>query len=223
MPADLEPPISLDSVRFDAGGLVPVVAQEAGSLRVLMLAYANRDALERTIETGRAHYWSRSRNALWEKGESSGHTQRVRGVTLDCDGDAVLYLVDQVGAACHTGADSCFHHAVPGGGDARPGAGVGEVIGLVYATIEDRIRNQPEGSYVARLHREGLDRVLKKVGEEAGEVIIAAKNRSREELTAEASDLVFHLLFTLAEVGVRPEDLAAELERRHASRPRAGG
>ena len=123
MSRDLAPPIGLESVRFDAAGLVPVVAQEAGSLRALMLAYANREALERTLETGRAHYWSRSRGELWEKGAGSGHTQRVASVTLDCDGDAVLVAVDQVGAACHTGDRTCFDAAAlpvaaPAGGAA---------------------------------------------------------------------------------------------------------
>jgi len=127
----------------------------------------------------------------------------------------VLYLVTQTGPACHTGEDSCFHHALVGEGLAPQASGIGEVLGRVQATILDRIRNQPEGSYVAKLHREGLDRVLKKIGEEAGEVIIAAKNGSKPELTLEAADLVFHTLFAMAEVGVSLEDLAGELERRH--------
>lgn len=209
---------ALDRVRFDERGLVPVIAQDAGSLRVLTLAYANREALERTLLTGRAHYWSRSRGELWEKGATSGHRQAVRSVTLDCDGDAVLYLVDQTGPACHTGERSCFHDPILAG----PGpSGIGEVLGLVQATIRDRIANPLEGSYVSGLHAQGLDRVLKKVGEEAGEVIIAAKNGSREELALEASDLVFHTLVAMVEVGVSLEDVAAELARRHGG-PRRG-
>jgi phosphoribosyl-ATP pyrophosphohydrolase/phosphoribosyl-AMP cyclohydrolase len=221
MPEDIKPPFSLDSVRFDASGLVPVVTQDSANGRVLMLAYANREALQRTVDTGRAHYWSRSRAELWEKGATSGHTQAVRSVVLDCDGDAVLYRVAASGPACHTGDESCFHNplAVFPTDQALPES-LGAVLDRVYAVIVDRIEKQPEGSYVARLHNAGLDRVLKKVGEEAGEVIIAAKNGSREELTLEASDLLFHTLFTLAEVGVTPTDLGRELERRHAARPR---
>ena len=215
MPADIQAPFTLDSITFDERGLVPVIAQEAGSLRVLMFAHANRQALERTLETGLAHYWSRSRGKLWQKGEESGHTQRVRSVTLDCDGDCVLYLVEQTGPACHKGEATCFHNPLQG---AAPGSGIGEVLGTVYATILDRMRNAPEGSYVAKMHAAGLDRILKKIGEEAGEVIIAAKNGSKPELQLEASDLLFHTLFVMAELGVTLEDVAGELQGRFGKR-----
>lgn len=215
------------NVHFDATGLAPVVAQDALDGAVLMLAYANREALALTLSTGRAHYWSRSRQALWEKGATSGHTQRVTGISLDCDGDAVIYRVEQTGPACHTGERSCFFTPLtsealgePASSPTGPSSRVGPVLDMVYATILDRIERQPEGSYVARLHREGLDRVLKKIGEEAGETIIAAKNRDHSELTLEASDLFFHTLFALAEVGVNLNDIAAELDRRHAAKPR---
>ena len=212
MPTDITPPFSISSISFDAGGLVPVIAQEVGSLRVLMLAYASKEAIAQTLETSRATYFSRSRNAIWVKGEESGHVQNIVSVTLDCDGDAVLYMVEQVGAACHKGEDSCFHNALAG---ELPGTSFGAVVGRVYATILDRIRNQPEGSYVAKLHQQGIDRILKKIGEEAGEVIIAAKNNSKPELQLEVSDLLFHSLLVMAEVGVSLEDVARELESRH--------
>ena len=215
MPADITPPFSLESVTFDAQGFVPVIAQEHGSNRVLMLAYANRAALEKTLETGLGTYWSRSRNAMWVKGETSGHTQKIVSVMLDCDGDAVLYMVEQTGPACHTGADSCFHNALMG---EAPGSSLGDVIGHVYATILDRIKNQPEGSYVVKLHNAGLDRILKKIGEESGEVIIAAKNGSRPELQLEVADLLFHTLLVMAEVGVSPADIARELMGRYGKR-----
>ncbi len=212
MPTDITPPFSISSITFDTNGLVPVIVQEVGSLRVLMLAYATKEALALTLKTRRATYFSRSRNALWVKGEESGHVQNIVSVTLDCDGDAVLYLVEQVGAACHKNEDSCFHNSLLG---QSPSSSFGAVVGRVYATILDRIRNQPEGSYVATLHNQGIDRILKKIGEEAGEVIIAAKNNSKPELQLEVSDLLFHSLLVMAEVGVSLEDIAAELESRH--------
>jgi phosphoribosyl-AMP cyclohydrolase / phosphoribosyl-ATP pyrophosphohydrolase len=215
MPADITAPFSLDSITFDDHGLVPVIAQEAGSGRVLMLAYANREAIQNTLETRLATYFSRSRDKLWQKGEESGHTQRVQSVTLDCDGDAVLYTVLQTGPACHTGAATCFHNTLEGQG---AGSSIGEVLGGVYATILDRIQNQPEGSYVAKLHNAGLDRVLKKIGEEAGEVIIAAKNGSKPELQLEVADLLFHTMITMAEIGVNLSDVASELESRYGKR-----
>jgi phosphoribosyl-AMP cyclohydrolase / phosphoribosyl-ATP pyrophosphohydrolase len=213
MPSDIQAPFSISSICFDANGLVPVIAQEAGSLRVLMLAYANHEAIAQTLATGRATYFSRSRNALWVKGEESGHLQNMVSITLDCDGDAVLYTVEQVGAACHKNQDSCFHNALNGN---LPGSSFGAVVGRVYAAILDRIRNQPEGSYVAKLHQQGIDRILKKIGEEAGEVIIAAKNNSKDELRLEVSDLLFHSLLVMAEVGVNLQDIANELEQRHS-------
>lgn len=206
--------MDLSAVRFDEKGLVPVVVQDARTGEVLTLAYANREALEETLRTRRSTFFSRSRQALWRKGETSGHTQEVVEVLLDCDGDAVVYRVLPQGPACHTGERTCFHRALLEGEK-----DLGFVVGQVYATIRERLRILPEGSYVARMHRAGLDRILKKIGEEAGEVILAAKNGSPEELRHEAADLLFHLLLTLAELGLGPEDLAKTLWERH--RPRS--
>lgn len=202
--------MDLSAVRFDETGLVPVVVQDARTGEVLTLAYANREALEETLRTRRSTFFSRSRQALWRKGETSGHTQEVVEVLLDCDGDAVVYRVLPQGPACHTGERSCFHRALLEGEK-----DLGFVVGQVYATIKERLRTLPEGSYVARMHRAGLDRILKKIGEEAGEVILAAKNQNPEELRHEAADLLFHLLLTLAELGLGPEDLAKTLWERH--------
>jgi len=207
--------MDLEAVRFDERGLVPVVVQDARTGEVLTLAYANREALEETLRTRRSTFYSRSRQALWRKGETSGHTQQVVEVLLDCDGDAVVYRVLPQGPACHTGARTCFHRPLLEGPK-----DLGFVLGQVYATIEERLRTLPEGSYVAKLHRAGLDRILKKIGEEAGEVILAAKNGNPEEVRHEAADLLFHLLLTLKEAGVTPEDLARTLWDRH--RPREG-
>ncbi|GEM85661.1 bifunctional phosphoribosyl-AMP cyclohydrolase/phosphoribosyl-ATP diphosphatase HisIE [Meiothermus granaticius] len=203
--------MNLDQVRFDERGLVPVIVQDAASGQVLTLAYANREALEQTLQTRRSTFWSRSRGELWVKGATSGNTQEVLEVRLDCDQDAVLYRVRPNGPACHTGAETCFHHPITP--EAAPP--LGEVLEKVYHTIRSRMAELPEGSYVAKLHQAGLDRVLKKIGEEAGEVILAAKNRDPQELRWEASDLLFHLLFTLAECELSPEDLAKALWERH--------
>ncbi|WP_337870477.1 bifunctional phosphoribosyl-AMP cyclohydrolase/phosphoribosyl-ATP diphosphatase HisIE [Meiothermus sp.] len=208
--------MNLDSVNFDAQGLVPVIVQDARSGQVLTLAYANRQALENTLQTRQSTFWSRSRGELWVKGLTSGNIQEVVEVTLDCDQDAVLYKVIPHGPACHTGAESCFHYSVSPPSGHPP---LGEVLEKVYRTILERLETLPEGSYVAKMHQAGLDRVLKKIGEEAGEVIIAAKNANREELAWEASDLLFHLLFTLAEQGLTPADLARTLWSRHKPRP----
>jgi phosphoribosyl-AMP cyclohydrolase / phosphoribosyl-ATP pyrophosphohydrolase len=220
MPADIVQPFNLESVTFDADGLVPIITQEAGSKDVLMLAYANREALEKTLETGLAHYFSRSRNKLWQKGEESGHIQKIYSIRLDCDGDAILYTVNQTGPACHKLEHSCFHNGLleteigPVNEDRR----IGPELEYVFATIQDRIRNPTEGSYVAKMHNAGIDRILKKIGEEAGEVIIAAKNNEKSELQLEVADLFFHTLFTMAEIGVTLEDVARELEGRHGKR-----
>jgi phosphoribosyl-AMP cyclohydrolase / phosphoribosyl-ATP pyrophosphohydrolase len=217
MPKDISTPFSIDSVTFDPAGLVPVIAQDVRSREVLMLAYANREALAQTLETKCGTYYSRSRSALWVKGEQSGNVQHVIAVTLDCDGDAVLYSVEQTGPACHTGERSCFHNPILGTPPTSSLGFEGTLEG-VYVTILERIATQPEGSYVAKLHNAGLDRVLKKIGEEAGEVIIAAKNGSKPELQLEAADLFFHTLFAMAEIGVTPADVAMELRGRQTPR-----
>jgi phosphoribosyl-AMP cyclohydrolase / phosphoribosyl-ATP pyrophosphohydrolase len=175
----------IEAVHFGDDGLVPVVAQSALAGEVLMVAYADREALERTRDTGEAHYHSRSRGALWKKGETSGHTQVVDDVRVDCDGDAVLYVVRQHGPACHTGAPTCF------------GEPTGAILTRLARTISDRGRTRPAGSYTARLLDEGVGRIAQKLGEEAVETVVAATSEDDARLTSEAADLFYHLLVLL--------------------------
>jgi len=192
----------LDDVRFGADGLVPVVAQNALSGEVLMVAYADRDALTRTRDTGDAYYHSRSRGSLWRKGETSGHTQQVVDVRVDCDGDAVLYLVKQQGPACHTGAATCF------------GAPVAPMLARLADTIADRARTRPAGSYTAKLLSEGPAAAARKVGEEAVETVVAAGSETPDRLASEAADLLYHLLVLLEAKQLPLERVLEELERR---------
>ena len=201
----------LDGVRFDEGGLVPVVAQDAATGEVLTLAYANREAVERTLSTGEAHYFSRSRSELWRKGATSGNTQSVAEVRVDCDGDALLYRVEPRGPACHTGERTCFFTNL--GGEGTAGVGLGEMVGRLAGTVAERHREMPEGSYTAGLLGSGTERVAQKVGEEAVEVVIAALTGVR--LAEEAADLVYHLLVLLEERGVGIEEVAGVLRDRH--------
>jgi phosphoribosyl-ATP pyrophosphohydrolase/phosphoribosyl-AMP cyclohydrolase len=205
----------LEAVRFGADGLVPVIAQDGRNGNLLMLAYANREALERTFETGLAHYWSRSRTSLWQKGESSGHVQRVNEIRLDCDGDTVLYRVEQEGPACHTGSATCFSTVVTseGGAAAQPEPG-GALISRLAATIASRAADRPAGSYTVKLLDRGLAKVSQKVGEEAVEVVVAANAEDDNRLASEAADLLYHLLVLLQVRGVPLDAVLGELERR---------
>ena len=196
-------------LRFDAAGLIPVVVQDRASGDVLMVAYANGDALRLTAATGLAHFWSRSRASLWRKGETSGNGLRVRELRADCDRDSLLMVVDPEGPACHTGARTCF------GDGAASDAGLLEELSRVIAA---RRSAPPEGSYTARLLARGLDHTLKKIGEEAAEVVIAAKGESGERLAEESADLLFHLLVVLEQRGLRAGSVLAVLRRRREGR-----
>ena len=201
-------------IRFDERGLVPVIAQDANTGAVLTLAYANREALEKTLETGEAYYYSRSRQELWRKGATSGNTQRAVEVRLDCDGDALLYRVEPQGPACHTGEDSCFFTTLAGTGVRDGGAhGFGTILEKLAGTIAERHREMPEESYTAGLIRRGTPRVAQKVGEEAVEVVVAALRDER--LAEEAADLLYHLLVLLEERGVGIGEVARVLHDRH--------
>jgi phosphoribosyl-ATP pyrophosphohydrolase/phosphoribosyl-AMP cyclohydrolase len=207
----------LSAVRFGADGLVPVVTQESRTGDILMLAYADRDALDRTISTGLAHYFSRSRGTLWLKGETSGHVQRVVEIRLDCDGDAVLYRAEQQGPACHTGARTCFSAVIGGSGDKAEGGSEdpgGHVLSRLAATIATRAVDRPEGSYTAKLLADGVGRISQKLGEEAVEVVIAANSEDDERLASEAADLLYHLLVLLQARGVPLNAVWQELEKR---------
>jgi phosphoribosyl-ATP pyrophosphohydrolase/phosphoribosyl-AMP cyclohydrolase len=196
-------------VAYDATGLVPVVVQDRRSGDVLMLAYANAEALARTAESGLAHFWSRSRRALWRKGETSGHDLRVREVRADCDRDTLLMVVDPVGPACHTGARTCF---------GEDGPAVAGVLDELQRVVAQRAGAAPETSYTARLLARGPDQVLKKIGEEATEVVLAAKGESDERLAEEAADLVYHLVVALHQRGVGVERVLETLKSRRAGK-----
>jgi phosphoribosyl-ATP pyrophosphohydrolase/phosphoribosyl-AMP cyclohydrolase len=209
---------AVDRVRFDGSGLVPVIAQDAAKGDVLTLAYANREAVEMTLASGEAHYDSRSRSELWRKGATSGNTQKVVEVRLDCDGDALLYMVEPRGPACHTGEESCFFTSLAGEGVGVAAAGdhdilFGTMVERLAGTIAQRHKEMPEGSYTVSLIEGGPERLAQKVGEEAVEVVIAAL--SGERLSEEVADLVYHLLVLLEERGVGTEQVARVLHDRH--------
>lgn len=206
-----------EAIRWDAAGLVPAIVQDAATREVLMLAYMNRESLARTLETGETWFWSRSRGALWHKGETSGHVQKVRQIRYDCDVDTLLIEADQTGAACHTGEKSCFYRAVDGDQsvDGEAGTSPKAILDKLEALIAERDEERPEGAYTTYLFEHGVDKILKKVGEEASEVIIAAKNRDRHELRYEAADLLYHLLVLLREQGMKLDEVLEELASRH--------
>jgi phosphoribosyl-ATP pyrophosphohydrolase/phosphoribosyl-AMP cyclohydrolase len=206
----------LSTIKFDAEGLVPVVAQESRSGNVLMLAYANSDALRETHSSGLAHYYSRSRRTLWQKGQTSGHVQRVRQILVDCDGDTVLYRVSQTGPACHTGARTCFATLVtPDGAAAHTPDTGGHVLSRVAERIAARAAVRPAGSYTTQLLDGGAPVVAQKVGEEAVEVVVAALAQDDTRLAAEAADLLYHLLALFQARGVSPDRIWDELEQRY--------
>ncbi len=237
-------------LKFDEEGLIPAIVQDDRTNEVLMLAYMNAESLGKTMQTGETWFWSRSRKALWHKGETSGHTQRVADIRLDCDGDALIVRVRPNGPACHTGARTCFFRAsdtlveeaqaepdVRAGEAAaepappelkRPNAQVSLVdmpameLGILlqdlFTLIQERKDQRPEGSYTSYLFNQGLDKILKKLGEETAETIIAAKNEEKKELAAEITDLLYHLLVLMAEREVSLHDILVELSRR-AGRP----
>ncbi len=215
----------LEQLKFDEKGLLPAIVQDVESGEVLMLAYMNKDAVEKSLETGRTHFWSRSRQKLWMKGESSGHIQVIQEAYFDCDKDALLLKVKQTTAACHTGNYSCFFNKI----DENYGiieennqvfspeevySNDAAILQELYQVVVGRKENPKEGSYTNYLFEKGLDKILKKVGEESAEVIIASKNRSREEVTYEVSDLFYHIIVLLVEQGVSLEEIYSELRKR---------
>ena len=203
----------LSEVKFNEQGLVPAIAQDAVNGQVLMMAWMNEESLRLTLETGFATYYSRSRRQLWKKGETSGHVQRVLGIRVDCDGDTLLLQVEQTGAACHTGNRSCFFRDIlPEDEDEMPATSA--ILEQVTAVIADRDAHPQEGSYTNYLLTKGVEKICKKVGEEASETIIAAVKGSKEEVTYEAADLLYHLLVLLYQQGVSPSEVWEELKRR---------
>ncbi len=206
----------IDEIKFDEKGLMPAVIQDAADGRVLMVAYMNRESLEKTMETGRTWFYSRSRQKLWNKGETSGHFQDVEEILVDCDADALVVKVRQTGPACHTGKPSCFFRKIGEDGELRDyeAPASSSILDEVYAVVRDRMENPKEGSYTNYLLDTGIDKILKKVGEECSETIIAAKNEEPSEIALETSDLLYHLIVMIAERGMTMEDIYAELKNR---------
>jgi len=205
-------------LRWDQRGLVPAIVQDAHTGQVLMLAYMNAEALAQTLATGEAWFWSRSRGELWHKGATSGNTQRVVEVRYDCDADALLLRVEPRGPACHTGHTSCFYRRLPGSPEGKAEDEKGQVSDLpldrLWAIIQDRKANPKAGSYTCQLLSAGEPEILKKVGEEAIEVIVAAQGEGDERLVSELADLTYHVLVLLAARGLSWTDVEAELARR---------
>ncbi len=219
--------INIDQLSFDDQGLIPAVIQDVQSKAVLMLAYMNREAVQKTLETKETWFWSRSRQQLWHKGETSGNVQKVVDMRSDCDRDTLLVLVQPQGPACHRGTYTCFTAADTADEPAqttdpiekRPGTGPQynyAMISQLIETIARREAERPQGAYTTYLFEKGLDKILKKVGEEASEVIIAAKNRDPEELRNESADLLYHLMVLWREQDLGLDQVIDILEQRHA-------
>lgn len=219
--------LEVTDIRLDHNGLIPVVVQDELSRQVLMLAYMNEEALRRTLAEGRAWYWSRSRQEFWRKGDTSGHIQTVKEIYFDCDRDAILLIVAQTGMACHEDYFTCFHYQ-PDGADwqavghprQKPERALGDQLSELAGVIRSRHQHLPPGSYTTYLFEHGVDKILKKVGEETAEVIIAAKNPDLAELRYETADLFYHLLVLLEERGLALDEIAQELAGRSSEPPK---
>lgn len=241
----LQLPLSItelkQNIKWDADGLIPVIVQDAATKEVLMLAYMNEESLQKSIETGQTWYWSRSRSELWNKGATSGNTQQILSLNYDCDGDTLLAIVHPQGPACHTGETTCFYRTLAAQEGLASDESITEnpgqvkvstagvpmseadsrftVLAELESLIAQRYIERPEGAYTTYLFEKGIDKILKKVGEETAESIIAAKNQDNDELQYEVSDLIYHLLVLLRERNLPLDNIMAELERRH-ERPR---
>ncbi|RSD25121.1 bifunctional phosphoribosyl-AMP cyclohydrolase/phosphoribosyl-ATP diphosphatase HisIE [Mesobacillus subterraneus] len=211
----------MKELKFDANGLIPAVVQDASTREVLTVAYMNKESLDKSLETRETWFYSRSRQELWHKGATSGNTQKIVEMKYDCDGDALVVLVEPAGPACHTGAVSCFSESLVAG-EPSISANLGDfaVMLELEKTIRQREQDMPEGAYTTYLFEKGVDKILKKVGEEAAEVIIAAKNRDPEELKWEAADLLYHLMVLLQEQKLPLKDVLGVLNKR--KKPSAG-
>jgi phosphoribosyl-ATP pyrophosphohydrolase/phosphoribosyl-AMP cyclohydrolase len=213
----------MKQLKFNEQGLIPAIVQDVNSGQVLMMAYMNQEALDKTVASGQTWFYSRSRQCLWKKGETSGHIQTVQEIRYDCDQDTLLVLVEQTGAACHTGHYSCFYRTLDGqekepalfdAAQVYQGKEGPAILLELMEVIRQRQKDRPEGSYTTYLFNEGIDKILKKVGEESAEVIIAAKNPDNSELIYEVGDMIYHLLVLLVEKGVDITEIFAELRSR---------
>ncbi len=202
--------LNIDELKFDERGLIPAIVVDAWSRKVLTLAYMNRESLEISMKEQKTCFYSRSRQCLWRKGETSGNFQHIVSITADCDRDALVVLVDKDGPACHLGTDSCFNDRVFESSE----RGEFSFDGL-FELLKGRKRDLPEGSYTTYLFQKGLDKILKKVGEESTEVIIAAKAEDRKETVYEIADLAYHLMVLMVEQGISTDEIRKELASRH--------
>lgn len=202
--------VNVDELKFDEKGLIPAVVQHAVTKQVLTVAYMNKESLQISMEKGLCCFYSRSRQKLWLKGETSGHYQHIVSITADCDRDALSVLVEPDGPACHLGTDSCFAYPVWQSDERQAFSLEG-----LYALLEQRKKELPEGSYTTYLFRKGLDKILKKVGEECTEVIIAGKAQDKKETVYEIADLAYHVMVLMVEAGISVEDVHKELASRH--------
>ncbi|PUU91924.1 bifunctional phosphoribosyl-AMP cyclohydrolase/phosphoribosyl-ATP diphosphatase HisIE [Halanaerobium sp.] len=222
----------LDEINFkyNEQGLMPAVVQDYQTKEVLMVAYVNEESLNLSLEKGETVFYSRSRQELWHKGETSGNTQEIKEIYYDCDQDTILFMVDPAGPACHTGENSCFYRKIAEETEAKAEKMMEmeqqaqnieaefeteKVVDFLYDLILSRKQEMPEGSYTTYLFEEGIDKILKKVGEESAEVIIASKNEPEEELVYETADLVYHMLVLLVKRGINPDQIRKELKKRH--------
>lgn len=205
--------INIEALSFDENGLIPAIVQNAETGKVLTLAYMNEEALTKTIQTKETWFFSRKRQALWNKGETSGNKQAVKQITYDCDADALLIQADPLGPACHTGEESCFHNTL-----VKEATPYFDILPQVVDKIVERRDHPVDGSYTTYLFREGIDKILKKVGEESSEVIIGAKNNDQQEVTAEIADLTYHTLVLMNVLGVSVSNIKQELYKRHVQK-----
>jgi len=198
-----------------AKGLVPVVVQDASNDKVLMQAFMNEEALRLTLASGRMHFWSRSRGRIWLKGEESGHYSLLQNAILDCDNDAILFKVQQIGAVCHTGQETCFHKPIVGEEERAVDA---KIVERIFEVVVDRVKNPTEESYVSHLTAKGEDAILQKIGEETVELILATKGNQPKEIVHEATDMLFHILVLFAQKGFELRGIFEELENRHQAK-----
>lgn len=212
--------IEIDRIKFDEKGLVPAIVQDIYTGKILMLAYMNKESLEKTLETKTTWFYSRSRQKLWNKGETSGHVQKVKRLAFDCDRDSLLVEVEQVGPACHTGEISCFHNEILM--DSAFENFNRAITDELYEFLKGRKEHPVEGSYTTYLFSEGIDKILKKIGEETTEVVIGAKNTDRQELVSELADLMYHSIVLMIEKSITIDDVRKELGKRMNKRKQTG-
>jgi phosphoribosyl-ATP pyrophosphohydrolase/phosphoribosyl-AMP cyclohydrolase len=208
----------VEKVNFEKmNGLVPVVVQDSSNDKVLTQAFMNKEALQLTLTKGKMHYWSRTKNRIWLKGEESGHHSLLQNAILDCDNDAILFKVQQIGAVCHTGKETCFHNSIITEKERKVDA---RIIERIFEVIVDRIKNPTEKSYVSKLNRKGEDAVLQKIGEETTELVLAVKANQPEEIVHEATDILFFILVLLAQKNLKLQEILKQLEHRHQEKTR---